>query len=326
MAIGRLAYDLPAILGVYLAIAILAVIAYTFHRLASVLNFSILGIHPLRDVGNAIDRVIVDGCNDAINTLEKWGSALWNDFKNSVEFAMAMLILLAAGIVWSAGYLWNHLAATAIRTAIGAGAKTGSDLATRVDNLIKDVARNATKAETLIATGVSTAIATAHRYTAQEVAYLDGRIDNVSSGIRDLIPQAVKDAAAAEDLVTGAAIQSLRDAENAAIQAVSDAQTLTETELHNLLGQLDLTDLAKIAGAVPILSLLVQTIATESGLNNAECRQKVKGICGTNLSAWLHFLEGLGLAFAWTSLDDFANELADITGEVTAQITDFVGV
>lgn len=67
-------------------------------------------------------------------------------------------------------------------------------------------------------------------------------------------------------------------------------------ELNKLLGEADLTKLAGLLAAVPLLSSLIQSLTQEAGLTSAECRSKVGGICGVNPSAWEGLLASLAVA------------------------------
>lgn len=326
MALGRLTFELPAILGCLLAIATIAVVEYTFKRLSSVLNFSILGVHPLANVANAIDSVIVAGCQDAINTLEKWSMSLLKDMLATLEFAAALIILFVALIVKGIAEIYATVISPQIDAITGAAGKSAAGLAAKVEALARTAASDVARLEHRITSGISALRTEVFSYVTQEADSIETDMRRELGVLRDLIPQTVRDVAAAEDLITGKALEGLRNAEDAAIGAVSQAENATARELHDLLGTLDLTDLAKIVGAVPVIAALVNVLMAETGLSNAECRAKVKGICGTNPTQWFRLLEGLAISLAWPGIREFADDLADVAGEVTREITDFVGV
>lgn len=61
-----------------------------------------------------------------------------------------------------------------------------------------------------------------------------------------------------------------------------------------------------IAGGLAAVWSATETIAAESGLNNPECRGKVKGICTTTPALWERFLAGLVPLGAALDLQDLA--------------------
>lgn len=127
---------------------------------------------------------------------------------------------------------------------------------------------------------------------------------------------------AAETAATGLFNQAEADAKaaltaadttiNTAIAGVQAIAVTLDDDLTTLLGKLSPGDVAALIAAIPLIGLLVNTIATETGLNNSECRSKVKGICGTDPLAWAKLLGGLaalGFAFDLRALAKVANEV-----------------
>lgn len=95
------------------------------------------------------------------------------------------------------------------------------------------------------------------------------------------------------------------------------------TDVWKYLGELPKADLIALLAAVPALAALVNTIATEAGLENADCRSKVKGICTTPLDEWAGLLDDLipltlafSLAEMFSLIESIGNELVPGIAEV----------
>jgi hypothetical protein len=77
-----------------------------------------------------------------------------------------------------------------------------------------------------------------------------------------------------------------------------------------------------IAGAVAATYAALSTVLTDTGLENSECRGKVKNICASNPLGWANLLGGLaaiGVAFDFKALYDTAEDLADTTVDLIKQ-------
>lgn len=81
--------------------------------------------------------------------------------------------------------------------------------------------------------------------------------------------------------------------------AVARSEAVVEGDIGRVAGDLrNLTDripwkqIAETAGGLVLLKALVDTIAREAGLDNAECRDKVKQVCNTPADEWLALLAG----------------------------------
>lgn len=86
------------------------------------------------------------------------------------------------------------------------------------------------------------------------------------------------------------------------------------------IGKLPLTtilaQLASLAGA----AALVDVIAREGGLDKAECRAKVKGICSTDPAAWQALLDVAGFALVWMGMREFVALAQDFARETLPTI------
>lgn len=143
-------------------------------------------------------------------------------------------------------------------------------------------------------------------------------------------------AAAALQEAERAAGSALAQSEAAARQALAEAQAAGQAalagvkgiavgaadDLATIEGDLGALGTAGLIAAIPALATLVHAIATEAGLENAECRGKVKGICATNTNAWADLLGGLvalGFAFSLRELYEVARPLADELAPIIAK-------
>lgn len=309
------ALDLGAIAGIFFLIGCLFVVAFTFQKLADVLNFSVFGVHPLKNVAVAIEHTIVAGCNDGIAKLEKWAVALESGLIDSFGMLIAIPALALLGVKAAFQYLWGEL----VKPLVHAAAKDVRAVATEALELAhtveKTVGREVARLESMITGAIKTAEHAAHTFTVQEIATLEHALEREIGAVQDLIPQAVKDAARAADLVTGETLGRIAAGENAAIDALQRAEAATAAELHDALAGLDKTQLAGLLASVPLLAQLVQTITAESGLDNANCRSKVKNICSTDSSLWGELLGGfvaMEVAFNLRDLIEFGNELVEV--------------
>ncbi len=93
--------------------------------------------------------------------------------------------------------------------------------------------------------------------------------------------------------------------------------TETWDELQKLYGSLDLTKLGGLLATGAVAGSIVNVLARDTGLENAECRSKVKGICGTDPSVWenlLGLLAPLGFGFTLTEMLPIARQaITDLT-------------
>lgn len=179
---------------------------------------------------------------------------------------------------------------------------------------------------------IAAALSTAERYADEAVSKLRAAEDAAVANAVHLASAALAagEAAAAAALRTaeGEIVAAEREAEaaaasalaasdalgKAALEAVRSIAVTAEDELRVIEGAVGAAGTAALVAAIPALATLVRAIATEAGLENAECRGKVKGICGTNPKAWEGFLAGLtafGLAFSLEQLYEVARPLVD---------------
>lgn len=148
-----------------------------------------------------------------------------------------------------------------------------------------DVAAKFAEAKTLIAQGVSEAEAFA------------------TAGITAAEKQAA-DALAASQTAGASALAATEATFTSALEGVKSIAVTAEDDLTTVLGKLSAGDVAAIIASVPLLATLVNTLATETGLENQACRSKVKGICATDPAQWGSLLAGLGVVTGLLSLEE----------------------
>lgn len=115
----------------------------------------------------------------------------------------------------------------------------------------------------------------------------------------------------AEALAAGALAQ-VDAAGKAALAGLEGVVINVGDELAEIEGAIGAAGVGALIASIPAIATLVHAIATEAGLENAECRSKVKGVCGTDPSAWAGLLGGLaalGFAFSLRELAEIANPL-----------------
>jgi hypothetical protein len=220
---------------------------------------------------------------------------------------------LFAGVHAALTYLWNTAIPQYVRAQLSPITTEISNLAGR---LTADVAG--------LRSSISSALSQAEGYTDAGVrdvrSYVDSRVVNALAQAEAYADEAVSKLRSAEDTAVAQAVSIATTAERDAAAAFDQAKAYAGQLVAPVAGDLTaLEDYIKslgipaiAAGAVATAALLTQALA-DTGLENADCRSKVKGICGTDPTRWLGLLEGiaaLGLAFDLRALVKVANEIA----------------
>lgn len=216
-----------------------------------------------------------------------------------------------------------------LRTAIEA------ELAKGIAGVESDLGSAVTALQTAIATAraavegeLSTAEAAIEGQLVSDVNALNGLIASAETTLEN----AIAAASAAETAVLNAAVAQL-DSAIGAVKAEADAiaaQVAAEStsaaaeladiyglgvdDLRRLVDQLDFGKLAELGAGAVLLRALVESLTSEAGLDRAECRAKVKGICGTDPTAWAGLLASLaavGVAFDLKAVCDAGETIAD---------------
>lgn len=304
--------DLGALTGVLLLIGTLSVIAYTFARLANVLNFSVFGVHPLHNVADAIHNTIVAGCNDGIKTLDKWAIYLFDGLKTVTMALVHGVEDLANGTNDALSYLVHTKVPALVDAAIHDVVKVANNALTRVDSLEKSVAKDVARLDNTIDAKAKAAVLAAGAATATAIKSVRNEIGSDVTTLRQEISAAAHGATATAESVASEALNRLQTAENAAIGALDKTVGATGEDLRNLINEIPFTDIAAVIAAVPVLTALVKTLEAETGLENESCRSKVKQICATDPSVWTQLLTDLaplGLVFSLRELVEVARPI-----------------
>lgn len=323
MPIALPAIDLAALAGVMILMGLLVVVGYTFTKLADVLNFSVLGIHPLQHVATAINNTIVAGCNAGINTLDRWAIALWHGLFTAWNIFVEGLKDLANGT--ETAFKW--VTGTAIPNVVNAAINPIKLDVTIAKNALESITGNIGALSSdfhALANGLDNTIARSinawYRGIHPDITNeIHAAIHAMSGAVSGEISAQVGNA---ENLASSA-IASLRTAETAVTDALTTAENATAKELRDLADSIPLTDIAAVAAAVPIIREMVRVLETETGLDNAICRQKVKGICGTNISSWESLLAGLAplaLAFSLREIVETARPIMRETQDIIERV------
>lgn len=318
--------DLSALAGIYLLIGLLAVIAYTFARLAAILDFSVFGQRPLHNVASGIQSVIVDGCNDGIKSLQSKAASFQSGLIDAFGMIIALPALLYLGLRAALEYLWSSALNPLIAHAVNPVRASASDALakanaarswaeTQVDRLDARIGRDTQAA---LSQAEAFAVSQAQSVAATAQAALLGTYDRLEGEIAGLRTGLEGEVASSVDI--------LRRAEEQAQALATAAIGATAGELRDLERQLPLGDIATAVAAVPLLRAIIQTLETETGLENESCRRKVKGICSVDPARWERLIAGLVLTAEWPGLADFAEGVAELTGDVVDAIADLAGV
>jgi hypothetical protein len=338
-------YDLSALAGCFLLIGLLSVIAFTFAKLATVLDVGIGPYHPFRGVSHAISNTIVDGCNSGIRSLERIAASFESGLIDSFGLLIAIPALLFVGVRALTEYLWHtaipsfvHSITNPIVRDVAAVRSSVAALTTEVQGVYNRAVSytNAAEAKTLgqaeayVNTQLSGVLHTAEAYADRAVGQLaaseSGAINNAISIAHSALAAANAAEAAAvgeAERFTTAAVAASEAAGARALTAVRSIAITAEQDLGQIEGNLGALGVAGLIASIPALATIVNAIATEAGLENSDCRSKVKGICGTNTGAWTNLIAGLavvGAGFDLASLAGAANMLVTDLGGVVADL------
>lgn len=337
--------DLGALAGCFVAIALLTLIAYLLDGLANAIDVDVLGYHPFSGVASAIKNVVTDGIGSAIKALEKAAASFEQGLLDSLTLLIGIPLVLADGLYLALKALWthaltpfiNHVVApiradvTAIEQDIGSlYTLTATDLARAEGYADKQVSDASGALYNILKSEVHAAVSTAESYAdvavsklrSAEDAALNRAVAAANAGIAAAEAAAKTAGNEAEAFTTG----QVAKAEALANTAIADVRGIAvglEDDIQTLIGKYGIAGAAGLIASIPLLATLVNTIASESGLDNSACRSKVKGICGTNPAAWERLLGLAGfltLAFDFQEFVDAAETVAKGIGDGVAAL------
>lgn len=269
----------------------------------------------------AIPALLFLGVKAALEYL--WNHALQplihsivNTVKTTAEHALAKAIAVegtvAANLAAAERYARDHATAALNAAEDYIDGKIAGALATLRGDIEAGVSRAEAFAETAVGklrAAEDGAIAMAVGLAAE--AALAG--ERAAAAALNEAERAAGSALAQSEAAAAEALARAEAAGKAALAGVKDIAVGAADDLATIEGQLGALGTAGLIAAIPAIATLVHAIATEAGLENAECRNKVKGICATNSNAWGDLLGGLvalGFAFSLRELYAVAEPLA----------------
>lgn len=348
MAVALEAVDLVAIAVFMFLLAFLYSLKWTIHPLLSALHHSIGWIPGIGSLIGAADNAIVAALNEGIAGVEEAISTLWAGFVWSLNE-------LVDGLTWFGNEVsaaFEHLTSTTIPNALStlwhdaqALQHTAGGVVAGVEARIVDAVR---QAEHYAAGEASHALKVATGYVDTQLSKYAGAINDQIADVEMDVRAAKSTAQQALDSVTHAVDTVTNTITNTVVHDLPAGASALESEvasiegaiagelpalpqigfdgLRDLLNSQDLTTLVGLLGSVPLLAAGVQALASEIGADSAECRSKLKGVCGSDTAGWFHLLEGLAFGFLWPGLAEFGDAVAEITEEVSGAIVELAGV
>lgn len=312
--------DLAVIALCLVTLALIVSALQLSKAIAGAFDIHIPGLgHPFAGVSTALHNSLISWLESALHGVEKVTARFFNDLLGSLELLAALTILLGEGVKLALEYLWTHslpayvlhqielgvrrLAPSRVDVA-GLEAKVTADvkaaLRGELDTVRNDA--NAAKAAALAASAAAGIAAdkAAHVVENQITQITQNPVTYVDNAVTQIVP-------------------GLAEALTHAGAEVAELPGLALPDLRGLLNNQDLATLGGLMAAIPLLRAITSTIAVETGLENEACRSKVKGICGTDPSAWLGLLEGLAVL-------GFAFNLRELYGVAEGLVGDLSGV
>lgn len=337
-------YDLSVIAACYVAIAFLSLVVTLAIAIRDALNISIAGLHPFSGIASALNNSLIKWLNDAISGVEKVAARFTSGLIDSFGLLIAIPVLLYLGVKAALSYLWHTglvgkilfytnpindlaLAAKALYGELAGVVSRGFDAARSFAE--SQGTKALAEAQTFTTTKVAAAVSALRGEYAASVSDLekaintatDGALQTALNGVHAAESAASAEVASAESSAASALAQAQAIGQTA-LDTVKSIAVTAEDDLATIEGGLGALGVAGLIAAIPAISTLVHAIATESGLENADCRSKVKGICGTDPSAWAQLLGGLaalGFAFSLKDLYDLAEPLVGELAPVIAE-------
>lgn len=315
-------FDLAGLALCFVALALLLVVRDVVSTVVGALDFSVFGVRPLHGLASGAQNAIVGAFNAAIKQVERVAAGFENGLIDSFGMLIAIPALLFLGVKAALEYLWHHAlrplvhdivdpvsdVADEARTKAKAAAAAAAAAVTTAENYADGVgARAVDDAAAFTRREIAAAVATTERYADQAVATLRDAENAAIASVAQIASAAEGEAAAAV---------------SAAIDAARAVAIPVEHELDALDAYIKSLGLTALVAAVPALATLLSRVLAETGLENEECRTKVKGICGTDPAAWGGLLASLALLTGTLSLRelvDFVRPLVKPAGDLIRQ-------
>lgn len=227
---------------------------------------------------------------------------LLNGVADSVQTAITYPAALLTGVREAVTYLWHTALPTATATAL-----------TPVNKAVSDLAGRVTRDAALVEAKVGAARADAHSYADAKLAearsYTEAQVASAVIATEAYADEAVSKLRTAEQAAVAQAVSIATTAENDATAAFDQAKAYAGQlvapvgrEVSQLDSYIKGLDVPAIAAGATATAALVTALLADTGLSNSECRNKVKGICGTDPNAWVGLLAGIAFMSGALSL------------------------
>jgi hypothetical protein len=285
--------DLAVVLGLFLVLGLIVKAALSY-----------LWNHALSPFIHAITDPIRGDAHRALAEVESLAGTVAADLVRAEHYADAA----AAGAVAAAISYADRVALGAEHAAERYADDAVAKLRSAEDSAIANAVEIADAAKAAGLAAAAGALATAER--------------EISAGVTAAERYAATTAAA----VAAAGAKSLAEAEAAASTALAQVKAIAigaEGDLTDLEAYIKSLGLPAVIAGVGALATVVTIALAETGLENASCRTKVKGICGTDPAAWAALLAGaavLGVSFDLGDIVDAALALLDETTTLIGDI------
>jgi hypothetical protein len=304
----------------------LAYLAYQLSQaIANVIDIHIPLIgNPFHGLAVALENSIVSWTEQAVKASEAGIARGISGLIDSMGLLIGLAALLYIGVRKALVYGWGTAIPALVETAVRPVRTLASKAETTAESATSLAWANLTRAEAyadkqsasaltdaqlqalrdaenaavthamqVAADGIAAAEAKAQQLVAAAEAQAEAGITEAEALARSGVSQAEAQAQSALAASEAAASSALDIVRSVAVGAEQDLRTIE--------GTIGAAGVAALIAAIPALATLVNTLVTETGLENQSCRTKVKGICGTDPSAWENLL--FGIAAAGVALD-----------------------
>lgn len=209
----------------------------------------------------------------------------------------------------------RKIVSDAIAKAVALGAPAEAVIAHAIDAAISEALKAGQPIETRIQADIARAIGSVVSVGGVTLPQVQDLIDRAvaaaahAGGVSLADVQHLVDAAVAGAISTGSNIGGMID----------DLRRTIEDEIANL----DVGDVAAIGAAAAALTATLAITLAETGLDQAGCREKVKGVCGTDPLAWAGMLAGIAAFGLAIDLDEVISIGQEMVGDL-AGADDFI--
>lgn len=312
--------DFAALALIFFAVALTVAVEYLALGAAQVVPAS---IPVIGDAWHWLWGEVARLARDAEVALLHAAGNVWATFLDNIkatgELLFALSVLLGDSVYQALVYLWKHslpaYLLAQLKPLVRDVAKAVSGVVAAEGDAQKALSRAAHLADVTIPAAIKTAEG--------QAAKLATAAKNDAIGYADTAVAKLK---AAEDAAVAQAVGLAVTAEHDAAAAVSKAEAYAGQLVAPVAGDLTALEdyikglgLAGLVAAVPALSALLTQVLADTGLSNAECRSKVKGICGTDPNTWsslLGLLAAVGIGFDFRELVKVANDIAPAAADI----------